>query len=83
VPYPDEFLVIDWSAHASSLFSPNIEEAPHDYREEQKGQYYWNSRAYKLIGGKRGAFVYVLYGDEVSPEQFEPVLEIYKKAFLK
>ena len=83
VPYPDEFLVIDWSAHASSLFSPNIEEAPHDYREEQKGQYYWNSRAYKLIGGERGAFVYVLYGDEVSPEQFEPVLEIYKKAFLK
>ena len=81
VPFPDEFLVMVDSVRYSELIEGS--DKCIDYKDSHKGQYYWNCRAYKFKGCHKGAFIYVLYGDEASPEQFEQVVEIAKKVFVK
>ena len=80
VPQPNEFLVMV-QPECSETIQKGDESI--DYSKLHNGQYYWNCKAYKFTGRKRGAFIYVLFGDEASHEQFETVVEIARKVFSK
>ena len=79
-PRPDEFLIFT-DCMRSEWIKTN--ERMHDYREEHKGQYYWNYRRYTFKGKKWGAVIDVFYGDEANPEEFEKIVEIAKKIYVK